>query len=47
MQQLSENELNDLLKADEAIISFLFESTTENNKYWELEKYVCDLSEQY
>ena len=47
MQQLSEKELNDLFRADEAIISFLIESTTENNKYWELERYVCDLSEQY
>ena len=47
MQQLSQNELNDLVRADEAIISFLMESTTENNKYWELEKYVSDLSEQY
>ena len=47
MQQFSEKELNDLVGADEAIISFLLESTTENNEYWELEKYVSDLSEQY
>jgi len=47
MQQLSERELNNMVSADEAIISFLLESTTENNKYWELEKYCRDLSEQY
>ncbi len=47
MQQLSERELNDLVSADEAIVSFLLETTTEENKYWDLEKYVADLSEQY
>ncbi len=47
MQQLSERELNDLVSADEAILSFLLETTNEENRYWDLEKYVSDLSEQY
>ena len=47
MKQLSEHELNDLLRADDAIQNFLHESTSEGNEYWELEKYVSELDDQY
>jgi hypothetical protein len=45
MQQLSTQELNDLLRADDAIQNFLHESLSEGNEFIELEKYVSELDE--
>ena len=46
MRQLTNQELNNLLRADDAIQSFLTESSSEGNEYRELEKYVFDLDDQ-
>jgi hypothetical protein len=45
MQQLSNQELNDLLNADEAVKNFLYESNSEGNDYQELEKFVSDMDD--
>ena len=47
MNYLSEQELDDLLRADDAIQNFLHESATEGSEYRELEKYVSELDDQY
>lgn len=46
MQHYSEQVLSDLAATDEALVSFLLETTSADNKYWELEEYVSDLREQ-